>query len=539
MKTAQTRRKQKNPFPAARTRAPKRAAARVKSGKPRKAAAPRVKHTKLRTPSAAAVKRRRAAQADAPRAKRTKARSFYKPFAERGKSRENMRRHMTIKKSAPITERFINFGCCAKLSALLPHHHKPEDLRFVQHVFDFDVLVRHVGAVDFLAPDGGGDSGAAEEGSAGRAADAAYFRLHAGVDLGEGRKQRADYVVAFFGRSGGLFHLREFAGYFDFEFLLRLLYLRVDDFRNFLKRHGGQDAAVEAEYFAPRHGVYVRDVRAAARRLEGRLGGIEEAVALGEGRVQRLVESDGERVRGAAGVVSEVRRAAVDLFALDGEFHPTDALFSDFDEIGVLVAHVGDYDEVVPGEESFLEQVAYSVFAAHFFVGDEGKANLIFRRDAELLQRAERVERRDELLSVVAGSASVDAPVLDFGLERVGVPQRALALGHYVHVRDYPEAALGAPREAHDEVRTLAARRLRVGQRVGAYVAEAELFELLYQILGFVELADAAVGGAYRRYRDKVAEGLYHLRLKLFYLRKKFFFQDIHLVLSVFDDASR
>ena len=70
MKTAPTRRKRKNPFSDARTRAPKRAAARVKSGKPRKAAALRVKHTKFRTPSAAA-------------AKRAKARSFYKPFAER------------------------------------------------------------------------------------------------------------------------------------------------------------------------------------------------------------------------------------------------------------------------------------------------------------------------------------------------------------------------------------------------------------------------------------------------------------------------
>lgn len=86
IKTAPTRRKRKNPFPDARARSPKRAAARVKSRKPRKAAAPRVKHTKHRTSSAAA-------------AKRAKARSFYKPFAERGKSRENMRRHMTIKKA--------------------------------------------------------------------------------------------------------------------------------------------------------------------------------------------------------------------------------------------------------------------------------------------------------------------------------------------------------------------------------------------------------------------------------------------------------
>lgn len=98
-KTAHTREKRKNPFPDARTRAPKRAAARVKSGKPRKAAAARVKPTKPRTPNAAATKRRRAVQADAPRAKRAKARSFYKPFAKRGKSRENMRRHMTIKKA--------------------------------------------------------------------------------------------------------------------------------------------------------------------------------------------------------------------------------------------------------------------------------------------------------------------------------------------------------------------------------------------------------------------------------------------------------
>lgn len=58
MKTAPTRRKRKNPFPDARARSPKRAAA-----------------------------------------KRAGARSFYKPFAERGKSRENMRRHMTIKKA--------------------------------------------------------------------------------------------------------------------------------------------------------------------------------------------------------------------------------------------------------------------------------------------------------------------------------------------------------------------------------------------------------------------------------------------------------
>ena len=99
IKTAPTRRKRKNPFPDARARSPKRAAARVKSMKPRKAAPLRVKHTKLRTPNAAAAKRRRAAQADAPRAKRAKARSFYKPFAKRGKSRENMRRHMTIKKA--------------------------------------------------------------------------------------------------------------------------------------------------------------------------------------------------------------------------------------------------------------------------------------------------------------------------------------------------------------------------------------------------------------------------------------------------------
>ena len=40
MKTAPTQRKRKNPFPNARTRSPKRAAARVKSGKPCKAAAP-------------------------------------------------------------------------------------------------------------------------------------------------------------------------------------------------------------------------------------------------------------------------------------------------------------------------------------------------------------------------------------------------------------------------------------------------------------------------------------------------------------------
>ena len=102
MKTEPTRRKRKNPFPAARARAPKRAAARVKSGKPRKAAAARVKPTKPRTPNAAATKRRRAAQADTPRAQRAKARNFYKPFAERGKSRENMRRHATIKKAPQL-----------------------------------------------------------------------------------------------------------------------------------------------------------------------------------------------------------------------------------------------------------------------------------------------------------------------------------------------------------------------------------------------------------------------------------------------------
>ena len=170
------------------------------------------------------------------------------------------------------------------------------------------------GAVDLLAPDCGGDSGAAEESAAGRSADAAYFRLHARVDLGQSRKQILHDCGALHGRRGGLFYLREFAGYFDLEFFLRLLYLRVDDFHNFLQRHGRKDAAVEAEYFAPRHGVYVGDVRAAARRLECGLGRVEEAVSLREGRVQRLVESYGKRVRGAAGVVAEVRRAAVHLF---------------------------------------------------------------------------------------------------------------------------------------------------------------------------------------------------------------------------------
>ena len=70
-------------------------------------------------------------------------------------------------------ERFIKFGSCAKPSALLPHHHKSEDLRFVQHVGDFYALVRHVGAVYFLTPDDGRDAGSAEESSACAAADAA------------------------------------------------------------------------------------------------------------------------------------------------------------------------------------------------------------------------------------------------------------------------------------------------------------------------------------------------------------------------------
>lgn len=108
MKTAPTRRKRKNPFSAARARTPKRAAARVKSGKPRKAAALLVKHTKLRTPSGAAVKRRRAAQADAPRAQRAKARSFYKLFAERGRRDQASRvrrRPRTLPIRAPRREK--------------------------------------------------------------------------------------------------------------------------------------------------------------------------------------------------------------------------------------------------------------------------------------------------------------------------------------------------------------------------------------------------------------------------------------------------
>ena len=106
-------------------------------------------------------------------------------------------------------------------------------------------------------------------------------------------------------------------------------------------------------------------------------------------------------------------------------------------------------------------------------------------------------------------------------------------------MRDYPQAALRFSGEAHDEVRPLAASCFRVWQRIGAHVAEAQLFQLLYQIFGLVEFADASVSGTYRRDGDQVAQGLHHFRLKLFYLCEKFFFQNLHLVFSVFNDTSQ
>lgn len=97
--------------------------------------------------------------------------------------------------------------------------------------------------------------------------------------------------------------------------------------------------------------------------------------------------------------------------------------FCYFDEVRVFRAHIGDDYKVVLSEEAFFEQMADAVFAAELLVGDEGEADFIFRRESQLLQGAERVERRDEFLPVVAGTAPIDAAVLDFGLEGVGVPQ--------------------------------------------------------------------------------------------------------------------
>ena len=137
--------------------------------------------------------------------------------------------------------------------------------------------------------------------------------------------------------------------------------------------------------------------------------------------------------------------------------------------------------------------------AAHLFVGDEGEADLIFRRKIKLLDRVKGIERGDDLLAVVVYAASIDTPVLDYSREGVRLPQGALSLGDDVGVRHYPEAAFGLTGEADDDIRSLAAGSLRIGRGIDLHILKAKLFYLLQKVLRLVKLSLSAVQRADRR----------------------------------------
>ena len=195
--------------------------------------------------------------------------------------------------------------------------------------------------------------------------------------------------------------------------------------------------------------------------------------------MERLVKRRREAVRRAAGVDAEIRQARVHLFSLHRELHPADALFGDLDKVGLLRSHIGDDDEVVLIEEPLLYEILYPVRAADLFVGDKGKADLIFRRKAKLLDREEAVKRGDDLLPVVVHAAAVDAPILDDGLKGIGLPEGTFALGNDVGMRHDPQAAAAPAGEAYDDIRTLAAGGLRVGGGVDLHILKAKFFNLL------------------------------------------------------------
>ena len=377
--------------------------------------------------------------------------------------------------------------------------HQREYHDFVEQLVDIRVFVRHVGAVRLLPPDDGGYALSSKVGAAGAASDAAYlWRDLLEYLLHRGEQFRNDGSVSP-RRLRCLFILREAVSYLDAVLLLRFFDLRLNDLPDIFKRRRRQHAAVEAEGLHSWHGVDIRHIRAASCRLKGRSRWVKKFVGLRESRVQRLVQRDGESVRRAAGVDPQVRQARVHLFSLHREFHPADALLGDLHKVGLFRSHVGDDDQVVFIKKPLLDKILYPVRAAHLFVGDEGEADLIFRRKIKLLDRVKGIERGDDLLAVVVYAASIDTPVLDYSREGVRLPQGALSLGDDVGVRHYPEAAFGLTGEADDDIRSLAAGSLRIGRGIDLHILKAQLFYLLQKVLRLVKLSLSAVQRADRR----------------------------------------
>ena len=95
-KNAPDRRKQKNPFPQTQSRAPKRAAARLKSRKSRKAAAPYAKLAKTRRIRTPGIEPQQPPQAAGQRVKSRGKQRFYNSFAKSRGTRQSPRAFLRL-----------------------------------------------------------------------------------------------------------------------------------------------------------------------------------------------------------------------------------------------------------------------------------------------------------------------------------------------------------------------------------------------------------------------------------------------------------